>query len=74
MKSRLTVAAIVCSVIINVEANMAAGTRRINTSILSTNRKLPSSHSKSVPTYRSKAIALSIALSIAQKKCRKQFK
>ena len=45
---------LVNSVIIIVRANMAAGTRRINKSILLTNHKLPSIHSESVSRSRSK--------------------
>ena len=49
----LAVAAHVNSVVINAQANMAAGARRINMGILFTNRKLPSIHSESAPRSRS---------------------
>ena len=52
--NRLAVAALVNSVFINVQADMAAGARRINICIFFTNHKLPSLHSESVPRSRSK--------------------
>ena len=55
MRVRLAVAGLVNSVFINVQANMAAGARLINTDILFTNRKLPTIHSESVSISRSKA-------------------
>ena len=55
MRVRLSEAGLVNSLFINVQANMAAGGRRINISILFPNRKLPSIHSESVPRNRSKA-------------------
>ena len=57
MRVRLVLAELVniCIVFINVQANMAAGTRLINMGILSTNHKLPSIHFESVPRTRSKA-------------------
>ena len=57
MRVRFAVATLVntCSVLINVQANMAAGARRMNTGILFTNRKLRLIHSESVPRIRSKA-------------------
>ena len=61
MRVRLAVAALVNSVFINVQANMAAGASRINMDMLFTNRKLPSIHSESVATSRSKARAFSFA-------------
>ena len=60
MRVRLAVAAFVNSVFINVRANMATGTRRINMVLLTfTNHKLPTIHSASVLRNRSKAIAFS---------------
>ena len=55
IRVRLAVAVLINSVIINVKANIAAGTLRINMDILFTNRKLPSIHSESVSKSRSKA-------------------
>ena len=55
MRVRLAVAGLVNSVLINVQANMATGARRINMAILFTNRKLHSIHSESVTRSRSKA-------------------
>ena len=43
------------------QANLAAGTRQINKSILLTNRKLSTIHSESVPRRRSKASTYSYA-------------
>ena len=57
----LAVAALVNSVFILVQANMAAGTRRINMGILLTNRKLPSIYFESVRRSRSKASTHSYA-------------
>ena len=54
MRVRLGVAALVNNFFINVEANIAAGTRRINMGILFTSLKLPSIHFDSVPRSRSK--------------------
>ena len=61
MRVRLALAALVNSVFINGQANMAAVTRRINLCILFTNHKLSSIHSVSVPRSRSKSIAISYA-------------
>ena len=57
----LAVGALVNGVFIIMPANMAAGARRINTSILFTNRKLPSIHSESVPRSSSKGCTYSYA-------------
>ena len=58
MRVRLAVAALVNSVYINVQANMAAGggapNKHDNTFL--TNRKLTSNYSESLPRRRSKAI------------------
>ena len=59
MKVRLAVAALVKSVFINVEANMAAGACRIYVGILFDKRKLPSIHSESGPRSGSKASTFS---------------
>ena len=61
MMVRLAVAALVNSVFINVQAETAAGTRRINMGILFTNLKLLSIHSALVSRSRSKASAFSYA-------------
>ena len=55
MRIQLAVAVHVYSVFINVQANMAADSRRINMGTLFTNSKLPSIHSESVPRIKSKA-------------------
>ena len=55
MMVQLAVAELVKSVYINVQANMAAGVRRIDMGILFTNGKLSSIHSESVTGSRSKA-------------------
>ena len=58
MRVRLALAALVNSVFINGQANMAAVTRLINLGILFTNHKLSSIYSVSVPRSRSKSIAI----------------
>ena len=58
MRIRLVVAKLVNSASINGQANIAAGARRINMSILLTNRKLLSVHSESVRSSSSEASAL----------------
>ena len=52
---RLAAAALVNSVFINVQANLAAEARRINMGILFTNRRLPSIHYERTPRRGSKA-------------------
>ena len=61
MRVRLAVAWLLNSVLENLQANMASGSRRINIHILLTNRTLPSIRTKSVPRSSSKAIAFSYA-------------
>ena len=61
MRVGLAVAALVNSVFIIVQANMAEGVLQINKQILFTNRKLPSIHSLSVPRSGSKANSYSYA-------------
>ena len=63
MRVRLSVAALVNSVYINLQTNtcMAAGARRINMGILFTNRKLSSFHSELVPKSKPRAIAFSFS-------------
>ena len=55
MKIRLGIAALVNSVFINVQINMAAEYHRKVAGILFTYREIPSIHSESVPRNRSKA-------------------
>ena len=55
MEVRLAVAALVKTVCINIQANMAKGACRINMGIPFTNRKLPSIQYESVPRSMSKA-------------------
>ena len=56
---QLAVAVLVNSIFLNVQANMAKGTRQINMDIFFTNRKLTSIHPESVPRSRLKASAYS---------------
>ena len=58
---QLPVATFVTSVFLNVQANIATGAQRKNTDILFTNFKLPTIHSESLPTSRSKASVKSYA-------------
>ena len=55
MGVRLTVAALLNSVFINMQEYIAVGASGISIGILFTNRELPTIHSESVPRSRSKA-------------------
>ena len=61
MRVRLGVAALVNSIFINLQANMATAARRRNNGIFLTNRKLPPIHSELIPRSRSKASTYSSA-------------